>query len=636
MLTRTAMLATQKRRSRLKKFWGTGLVLVFSLTGCGPPGPRALLQGERLIRDGKYAPAVEKLKLATELLPKNAQAWNHLGLAYHGAGQASNAVIAYGKALSLNRDLIAAHYNLGSLWLEQNNPTAAIEELTSFVAHPQYARNLEGWLKLGTAHLRARRWDDAEKTYQHLLKKLEVRTPEVFNNLGVVHAQRRRPAEAIPCFNSALRLQPDYGPALLNLATVYQQQPGSRPLAVQKYRQYLALKPPPPNAEAVEALVRQFDPGSHPAAGRPVQSSLAVAPVKTNVPPPSTTHAPVRPAPSVPPVPSVVRTSIVAVAPPPKPVPPAPPPTTTATPPPRIVTVETAKPAEKTTSKPAEVEVAKVPEDLVIKPAQDVPPTPPVETPRAPAMETARGPTPLPDQSATSPATPAKRNLIQRLNPFGNKTKTQDDSAPDASKSVSKPPPRILVAETAAQPPAAPEARAAPPPPAVPRHVYLSPAKPADGNRGEAERYFLAGAKAQRAGMAAEAVRQYQRAVALDPSYFDAYYNLGLAAAAAGNVKLALMADEYALAIKPDSADARYNFALALKQAGYLLDAANELQTMLNAPSEAARAHLSLANLYAHQLDQPDLAREHYQKVLASNPQHPQAAQIRYWLANHP
>ena len=49
-------------------------------------------------------------------------------------------------------------------------------------------------------------------------------------------------------------------------------------------------------------------------------------------------------------------------------------------------------------------------------------------------------------------------------------------------------------------------------------------------------------------------------------------------------------------------------------------------------PSDA-RAHLSLANLYAQQLQQASLARDHYQRVLEINPKHAEAAKIRYWLA---
>ena len=98
----------------------------------------------------------------------------------------------------------------------------------------------------------------------------------------------------------------------------------------------------------------------------------------------------------------------------------------------------------------------------------------------------------------------------------------------------------------------------------------------------------------------------------------------------------ALAAFEYALTLQPDSTDARYNLALALRAANYPQDAANELLRILNEKPGEIRAHLSLANAYAQQLNQPKLAREHYLKVLGSEPQHAQAPQIRYWLGVNP
>ncbi|MEI9963083.1 MAG: tetratricopeptide repeat protein [Limisphaerales bacterium] len=102
------------------------------LSGCTPPGPRALLKGKKLVDHGNYPAAVEQLKTATSLLPNNAQAWNYYGVALQGAGQPTDAVIAYQRALTLNRDLMEAHYNLGLLWLEQNKPDAAKAEFTAY------------------------------------------------------------------------------------------------------------------------------------------------------------------------------------------------------------------------------------------------------------------------------------------------------------------------------------------------------------------------------------------------------------------------------------------------------------------------------------------------------------------------
>src|SRR5215467_8808748 len=60
------------------------ILICLSLScGCTPPGPRALLEGKRLIEQGKYARAIEKMRSATSLLATNAQAWNYLGLACH-------------------------------------------------------------------------------------------------------------------------------------------------------------------------------------------------------------------------------------------------------------------------------------------------------------------------------------------------------------------------------------------------------------------------------------------------------------------------------------------------------------------------------------------------------------------------
>src|SRR5436309_1731220 len=97
------------------------------LCGCTPPGPRALLQGKKLIDNGQCRAAVAKLERATALLPRNALAWNYLGLAYHGSHQPEQAAKAYRTALTLDHKLTAVRYNLGALYLEQNNLPAAVD-----------------------------------------------------------------------------------------------------------------------------------------------------------------------------------------------------------------------------------------------------------------------------------------------------------------------------------------------------------------------------------------------------------------------------------------------------------------------------------------------------------------------------
>src|SRR5262245_35010909 len=125
MLARYLMLSRKNWGAEI--LWFPAIFAVATLFGgCTPSGPKMLLQGERLIHEGKYAEAIDRLKIAVQLLPENAQAWNHLGIALHSAGQTKEATRAYREALRRNANLTVAHFNLGVLSLEQNDPQAAV------------------------------------------------------------------------------------------------------------------------------------------------------------------------------------------------------------------------------------------------------------------------------------------------------------------------------------------------------------------------------------------------------------------------------------------------------------------------------------------------------------------------------
>ena len=255
------------------------------LTACGPPGPQALLEGERLIRAGKPADAIEPLKHATRLLPRNPQAWNHLGLAYHGAGRFQDAAGAYQRALTLDQGLSAARYNLGCALLDANQPTAAQNELMNYVNVTP--RDPAGWLKLGTAQMRLQQFELADRTIRQALS-LSPKLPEAHNSLGMIQLRRQHVREALGFFQSALQLQPDYAPALLNLALVYHQHVPvknleTRRYALQKYKEYLNLKPRPANWAAVQELAANLERELTPAARATSPTALAQGQVSTNL-----------------------------------------------------------------------------------------------------------------------------------------------------------------------------------------------------------------------------------------------------------------------------------------------------------------------------------------------------------------
>jgi tetratricopeptide (TPR) repeat protein len=253
MLPPSPMLAKKNRICRGAIIFCT---LVILAAGCTPPGPRALLKGKKLLERGDYAAAVAELKTATSLVATNAQAWNYYGVALQHAGQPAYAVLAYQRALSLDRDLIEAHYNLGCLWLEQNKPDEAQSE---FVAYTLRRSNTpEGWLKLGTAQLRADDVLAAEKSFSTALH-FSPDDAEALNGLGLARVQRGRPHEAAEFFAAAVREHPDYSPAILNLATVEQQYLRDNKLALENYRAYLALTPRPENWDAVNAIADNLE-----------------------------------------------------------------------------------------------------------------------------------------------------------------------------------------------------------------------------------------------------------------------------------------------------------------------------------------------------------------------------------------
>lgn len=586
-------------------FWAS--LSIAALTACGPPGPRALVKGERLIRDGKYEQAIPQLQRATQLLPKNAQAWNHLGLAYHGNNQPLPAVRAYRQALSLDNKLAAARFNLGCVYLDQSELPSAIEHFTSYTYVQPNAP--EGWVKLGTAQLRANKIDLAERNFRAALD-LQTNNLEALNGLGLVQFQRKRYFDALNTFNSALASNPRYSPALLNAAIAAHQLPAQRQTALRFYRDYLALSPATEETEKIRLVANQLESELNPS--RPVPPAVAAQrpPARANaVAAVTNQHRPTNVIIAVNNSSISLRTNQVPS------VPAGGKPANPLTHAPSNAFVLTNLPTPPVSAGPA-VEVTRVEDALVIKPPQDLSTTP------APNNQSSSAPVrPSTDATLILPLDkanrPEKKGLFSRV--FSSKPK-RTNSAPVAVQAL---------------PPAAPVVAAPALPVIVRRYAYLSPAKPASGNRVAAQKFLTEGLHFQKSGLLSQAINAYKRATATDPAFFDAYYNWAIAAYDSANWDEALRAYEYALAINPNSNDARYSFALALRQARYPQDSAEQFEYILQRSSNDTRVHLSLARLYAEQLKQPELAREHYRRVLDLDPSHPEAGAIRFWLASN-
>ena len=560
------------------------LALAAFISGCTPAGPRALLQGKKNLDAGDYAAAVEQLKTATTLLATNANAWNYYGVALQRAGQATNAAEAYQTALKLDRDLVEAHFNLGSLCLEQNKPDAAKAEFTAFTLRRPNAA--PGWLKLGSAQLKLGEIVPAERSFSSVLALKQNNEAEAYHGLGLARIQRGKPRDAALFFAAAVQARPDFAPALLDLAIVNHQYLHDNRAALENYHAYLTLTPRPANWDEVNALAISLE-----------QMQVAAA-----TPPPAAKPAAPAPAPEPKPQPKIATAATPHASVTPKPEP----------------EVKTAH----ITPRPA-VAANPVPAQVV-----QVPPAPPIVT------------TPPAKVAATAPANPLEVPLPEpapKKSGFWHKLFGSDKNTSAARQQYLETGLTPLPASDEPAPHAvARPADETPAPASSTRYNYLSPRKPAAGDRTAASGAFTKAQVFEQGEKWIDAEQWYQQAAEFDPAWFEAQFNTGVLAHRLRNYPLALPRYELALAIRPDSVDARYNFALALKAAGHAADAADEFRKILAANPGEVRAHLALANLCAQTLHDAAQARQHYLKVLDLDPKHPQASDIRFWLSANP
>ncbi len=589
------------------------------LTGCGPPGFRALHKGDRLVQSGKYDEAIQTLQLATNLLgkealPVQAKARNLLGLAFHHAGNAARARECYGQALALDRNAAAeANYNLGCLDLEQNNLAGAKDALTTYTS--VRVRDCYGYIKLGVVNYRlatassgvtpANRqfyFENARKAFD-VSQRIQA-TAEAWNYLAMIDLLRKPPpsreaiSNAVVKFRSALLLDRRYAPALFNLAVVYDPaglyKYGDVQSAIDAYRNYLALDPPPPHASEVAFLVTNLDKTKRFSAQRPArapeQAPPAVTPSSNGFYMQKSSNAPQRagaPVPAPPPAPAPAP----AVA---NPAPPA--------------TVPAAIPEQPA---PTRLAAGGAQSNVPVLPARGAPSpggsdTAVVPEKTAPATHLVLAPTVV-----------RKPSLLSRL--FGGKTKPAQPPAQSAPAPAGNP---AGVTPLPAPHPAA--------------HYVAPPASTNQGNRAEAERLARQGDAAAKESRWQDAVDSYGKAVRADPADYNACEALGLAAIKSEEYAIALEALHHALALQPESPNARYGYAWALEKMDYPQDAANELEKLLAQHPDETRAHLLLGNLYAQKLGQADFARGHYLKVLEKDPQNAQAPALRAWLQHNP
>ena len=120
------------------------------------------------------------------------------------------------------------------------------------------------------------------------------------------------------------------------------------------------------------------------------------------------------------------------------------------------------------------------------------------------------------------------------------------------------------------------------------------------------------------------AVKSFEEALTIKPDFADAHYNLAVTLQGLGQLDTAVKCYDQALAIKPDYAEAFNSLGNALKELGQLDTAVNSYEQLLAIKPDFAEAHFNLA-VTLQGLGQLDAAVKSYEKAVAIKPDYAEA-----------
>jgi len=144
------------------------------------------------------------------------------------------------------------------------------------------------------------------------------------------------------------------------------------------------------------------------------------------------------------------------------------------------------------------------------------------------------------------------------------------------------------------------------------------------GRETDAAAYNGAGNEFARLRQYGEAIRRYRRAIRLDPSYKEAYYNMGLAHHQEESLDEAVDAYERAVKLDRSYAEAHNNLGAVYDDKGDLKRAVKAYKKAVNANPDYVEAHYNLAGAYVRQ-GKRDKAISELEKTLVLMPEHLEA-----------
>lgn len=165
---------------------------------------RALAQDAlQLAQFQQFELALSRAKLATQLVPQNAQVWGVLGSIYLQSNNLESGVAALQQAKQLDSQNAGVYFALGSAYFQQSKIPLAIAELQTGLKLKPNATN--ALFDLGNAYFVSGQFPEAINQYQKAVAQTSDFWPAL-NNIGLIEYERGNVTAAIRHWQDASKL----------------------------------------------------------------------------------------------------------------------------------------------------------------------------------------------------------------------------------------------------------------------------------------------------------------------------------------------------------------------------------------------------------------------------------------------
>ena len=200
--------------------------------------------GVALKSQGKLEEAIEAYNKSISLNRNYADAFSNMGNALKAQGKLEQAIIAYNKAICLNPDYADAYSNMGVVLKEQGKLVEAMEAYKkALLLKPDYAN---AYNNMGFALKEQGKLDEAIEAYKEALL-LKPDYAEAYSNMGFALKEQGKLDEAIEAYNKSISINPDYAEVYSNLGNILHDQ-GKLDQAIATYNKAIFLNLDYPDA----------------------------------------------------------------------------------------------------------------------------------------------------------------------------------------------------------------------------------------------------------------------------------------------------------------------------------------------------------------------------------------------------